>query len=54
MNPSTHYASFKKIHLFLRRLVEGNFLFCLFFTLSFIFKIYSFQISLAVSGDTVL
>jgi hypothetical protein len=27
MNPSTRYTDFKKIHLFLRSLVEGHFLF---------------------------
>jgi hypothetical protein len=37
MNPSTPYASWKKIHLFLHSLIEGHFLFCFFFILSFIF-----------------
>jgi hypothetical protein len=54
MNPTICYASFKKIYLFLHSLVEGHVLFCLFFTVSFLFWSYYFQISLAVSGDTVL
>ena len=54
MNPPTHSTSYKKIHLFLKSLLDGHFLYCLFFTLSFIFWIYSFQIAPVVSGDLVL
>jgi len=36
MNMSTHPTSLKKIHLFSQSLVEGHFLFCLLFSLSFI------------------
>jgi hypothetical protein len=52
MNPSTRYASLKKSTYFYAAGLKV--IFCLFFTLSIIFYIYSFQISLAVSGDTVL
>jgi hypothetical protein len=54
MNPSTCSASFKKIHLFLQSLVEGYFLFLLFFTLSSILlTCLGFVVMLAYLGAAV-
>jgi len=52
MNPSTHSASLKKIHLFLQILVES--LFYVFIFQSKFHFVDSFQIAPVVSGKPVL
>ena len=52
MDLTTCSTSLSKIYLFLQSLVAGHF--CLSFSRSFIFQIYSFQIVPVVSGDRAI